>query len=76
MKIIVLAALALSIAAPALAQTSPNGGIGSLTPPAPTPDQAQGPHHHLRWGFHMLESSVLEEVRVEQHPEHRADVIV
>ena len=46
MKITGLAALALAIAAPALAQTSPNGGIGSLTPPAtqtPTPDQAQGP---------------------------------
>lgn len=47
MKITGLAAvLALAIAAPALAQTSPNGGIGSLTPPAsqtPAPDQTQGP---------------------------------
>jgi hypothetical protein len=46
MKITGLAALALAIAAPALAQTSPSGGIGSLTPPAtqtPAPDQAQGP---------------------------------
>ena len=46
MKIPGLAALALAIAAPALAQTSPSGGIGSLTPPAtqaPAPDQAQGP---------------------------------
>jgi len=45
MKITGLAALALAIAAPALAQTSPSGGIGSLTPPAtqtPMPDQAQG----------------------------------
>ena len=32
MKITGLAALALAIAAPALAQTSPSGGIGSLTP--------------------------------------------
>jgi hypothetical protein len=47
MKITGLAAvLALAIAAPALAQTSPSGGIGSLPPPAsqpPAPDQAQGP---------------------------------
>ena len=46
MKITGLAALTLAIAAPALAQTSPSGGIGSLTPPptqAPAPDQAQGP---------------------------------
>ena len=46
MKIPGLAALALAIAAPALAQTSPSGGIGSLTPPpsqTPAPDQAQGP---------------------------------
>jgi hypothetical protein len=46
MKITGLAALALAIAAPAFAQTSPSGGIGSLTPPAtqtPAPDQAQGP---------------------------------
>ena len=46
MKITGLAALALAIAAPAVAQTSPSGGIGSLTPPAtqtPAPDQAQGP---------------------------------
>ena len=46
MKIPGLAALGLAIAAPALAQTSPSGGIGSLTPPAtqtPAPDQAQGP---------------------------------
>lgn len=46
MKITGLAALVLAIAAPALAQTSPSGGIGSLPPPAsqtPTPDQAQGP---------------------------------
>jgi hypothetical protein len=45
-KITGLAALALAIAAPVLAQTSPSGGIGSLTPPAtqtPAPDQAQGP---------------------------------
>jgi hypothetical protein len=45
-KVMGLAALALAIAAPALAQTSPSGGIGSLTPPAPqtpAPDQAQGP---------------------------------
>jgi hypothetical protein len=47
MKIAGLAAvLAFAIAVPALAQTSPNGGIGSLPPPAsqtPAPDQAQGP---------------------------------
>jgi hypothetical protein len=46
MKISALAALALVGAAPALAQTSPSGGIGSLTPPpsqTPAPDQAQGP---------------------------------
>jgi hypothetical protein len=47
MKITGLAAvLALAIAAPALAQTSPSGGIGSLPPPAsqtPAPEQAQGP---------------------------------
>ena len=46
MKISALVALALAIAVPALAQTSPNGGIGSLTPPptqTPAPDQAQGP---------------------------------
>ena len=45
-KIMGLAAFALAIAAPALAQTSPSGGIGSLTPPTPqtpAPDQAQGP---------------------------------
>jgi hypothetical protein len=45
-KVMGLAALALAIAAPAMAQTSPSGSIGSLTPPAPqTPatDQAQGP---------------------------------
>ena len=45
MKISALAALAVAVAAPALAQTSPSGGIGSLTPPpsqAPAPDQAQG----------------------------------
>ena len=42
MKIIGLAALALAIAAPALAQTSPNGGIGSLTPPAPQPPARPG----------------------------------
>ena len=43
MKIAGLAALALAVTAPALAQTSPNGGIGSLTPPpSQTPDQAQG----------------------------------
>ncbi len=36
--------LAFAIAAPSLAQTSPSGGIGSLTPPPPqTPDQAHGP---------------------------------
>jgi hypothetical protein len=46
MKITGLAALALAIAAPALAQTSPSGGIGALPPPAsqtPVPDQAQSP---------------------------------
>ena len=48
MKISALAALTLvlAVAAPALAQTSPSGGIGSLTPPpsqTPAPDQAQGP---------------------------------
>jgi hypothetical protein len=46
MKISALVALALAVAAPALAQTSPSGGIGSLTPPpsqTPAPDQAQGP---------------------------------
>ena len=46
MKVAGLAALGLAIAAPALAQTSPSGGIGSLTPPpsqTPAPDQAQGP---------------------------------
>lgn len=43
MKLTALAALAFAIATPALAQTSPNGGIGSLTPPTPAPDQAQGP---------------------------------
>lgn len=46
MKITGLAALALAVAAPALAQTSPSGGIGSLAPQplqAPAPDQAQGP---------------------------------
>ncbi len=47
MKIIGLAAvIAFAIAVPALAQTSPSGGIGTLPPPAsqtPTPDQAQGP---------------------------------
>ena len=49
MKIAGLAAapmlfLAFAIAAPALAQTSPSGGIGSLTPPPPqTPDQAHSP---------------------------------
>ena len=47
MKISALIALALACAAPALepalAQTSPSGGIGSLTPPpSQTPDQAQG----------------------------------
>lgn len=48
MKIAGLAAapmlfLALAAATPALAQTSPNGGIGPPTrPPLPTPDQAQG----------------------------------
>jgi hypothetical protein len=45
-KIMGLAALALAIAAPAMAQTSPSGSIGSLTPPAPqapATDQAQGP---------------------------------
>ena len=49
MKISALVALALACVAPALtpalAQTSPNGGIGSLTPPpsqTPAPDQAQG----------------------------------
>ena len=45
MKISALLALALAIATPALAQTSPSGGIGSLTPPpsqTPAPDQAQG----------------------------------
>ena len=45
MKISALVALALAVAAPALAQTSPSGGIGSLTPPpsqTPAPDQAQG----------------------------------
>ena len=50
MKTSALAALTLTVAlavtAPALAQTSPSGGIGSLTPPpsqTPAPDQAQGP---------------------------------
>ena len=45
MKISALAALGLAVTAPALAQTSPSGGIGSLTPPpsqTPAPDQAQG----------------------------------
>jgi hypothetical protein len=43
MKIAGLAALALAVTAPALAQTSPNGGIGSLTPPpSQAPGQAQG----------------------------------
>jgi hypothetical protein len=43
MKIMGLAALALAFAAPALAQTSPSGGIGSLSPsPSQTSDQAQG----------------------------------
>jgi hypothetical protein len=42
-KITGLAALALAVAAPAVAQTSPSGGIGSLTPPpSQTSDQAQG----------------------------------
>lgn len=38
--------LAFALATPALAQTSPSGGIGSLTPPpsqTPAPDQAQPP---------------------------------
>jgi hypothetical protein len=46
MKISALVALALAVAAPAVAQTSPSGGIGSLTPPpsqTPASDQAQGP---------------------------------
>lgn len=45
MRITGLAALALAIAAPALAQTSPSGGIGSLPPASqtPAPDQAQSP---------------------------------
>jgi hypothetical protein len=48
MKFAVLTALAVAAPAlvPALAQTSPSGGIGSLTPPASQttrPDQAQGP---------------------------------
>jgi hypothetical protein len=43
MKIAGLAALALAFAAPALAQTSPSGGIGSLTPPpSQTSDQTPG----------------------------------
>ncbi len=46
MKIAALAALALAVAGPAVAQTSPSGSIGTLTPPpsqTPAPDQAQGP---------------------------------
>jgi hypothetical protein len=36
--------LAFAVATPALAQTSPSGGIGTLPPPpSQTPDQAQGP---------------------------------
>jgi hypothetical protein len=44
MKVAGLASLAPAIAAPALAQTGPSGGIGSLPPSqAPTTDQAQSP---------------------------------
>ena len=46
MKTSALAALALVVAAPAVAQTSPSGSIGTLTPPpsqTPASDQAERP---------------------------------
>jgi hypothetical protein len=45
MKFTGLAALAFAIAAPALAQTSPSGGIGAPPPASqtPAPDRAQSP---------------------------------
>lgn len=49
MKITGLAALALAVAVPALAQTSPSGGIGSLTPqPLQAPAPATGPDDRNR----------------------------
>jgi hypothetical protein len=55
MKIAALAVLALAVATPALAQTSPSGGIGNLPPPpppstTPSPDQAQTPPSGERGG--------------------------